>query len=314
MDQRLLLVPFTLWCCYTCVDGTKPLRPQDPVTSKPSTQARPELRLDTFRDTYQLGEPVMLLVVLTNRSDKEAHLSPLTAPFLTIELKEPGSADWTKLRRKDRRVRAVRLGPGKSITATEFLHLQPGNWWLRRPGPYQVRARYVDRPYDKKQTWLAKASLQKDVVLATPRTKAGREIASKMMSESLVNFLESPSRRNYTRAAKTVEAVLDQAPKSPSAAYLLYRKAEYLSTGYFDPEQKAFKSDKKEAVRLLRSVVSHTNDTLLAAEASLVLHSTLSDLAQPKEAGRVVDALFERHPNAKTIPGLKDKLSGDSHK
>lgn len=140
------------------------------------------LQLFSPRSEVLLGEPVSLIVSLTNCSSETVSERDLLAPefgLLSVWVQRPGEAKELlyspPVRRDGRGKRAVKLPPGESLHAELPVYFARGGWVLDREGIYRVRVEYpVGKSYiesepvelrvsstrDKQQLTAARAFMQ----------------------------------------------------------------------------------------------------------------------------------------------------------
>jgi hypothetical protein len=282
---------------------------KSPKESPPPADLGLTLELHAPRQSVLLGEPVVLAISVKNVAAKAILIEDQLSPeygFLKLWIRPPGDQRerlYTPPALKDSRgKRPRRLPPGKSLSAWIPLYVGAEGWLLPRSGTYEVRAEY---PTEKGA--LSAAAVRIEV--KDPEGKDDRLAAELFMSREATLFFFLGGGEHLEGGKRALLTIAQDYPQSALAPYARLALGLALSRQAFDPKLKTFRApDYPKAVEELTWALPRLKDPILAATGTLALGESLRKCDRPSEAQRAIAAFFETHPQARTIPGVAEKL------
>jgi hypothetical protein len=199
-----------------------------------------KLRLETAKQNYVAGEPVVLTVALHNTGTTNQSVYPLLDPkyrFLNIEVLGPGETDFETfqpvLLADARGVKPETLAPGASIHEEARIYFGAEGWVFKRPGEYIVRGDYaaplVDgRPRDERER-LGSADLK--IVITEPASSAERRARDLIVERQQGIYMVLGGGDHLKSAKSKLQTVVQEAPNAAQTAAV--RLA--LGTGALNP-------------------------------------------------------------------------------
>jgi len=267
------------------------------------------LALHLPRAEIRLGEPLVLVVSLENRSGEVKEVVDLLAPehgFLVAWLRRPGEDRETTyappVRRDTRLLPRATLDAGERITARLPIFFGRDGWLLDRPGRYRVRAEYS---WDERKA----ASEAVEFEVAAPATEADRRAAALMTSREVGSFLYLLGGRQADVATDRLETVAREHAACPPAPFARLALGLWASRESFDPEIKDFRpADPSRAVEDLEWALARLDDPLLAADGTASLAFCLRSLGREEEAAGVLERFSGKFAPESANPALRAEV------
>lgn len=137
-----------MWIRTTCAMGifaSASLTGMRAVAQEPASGL--SLKIETERSSYEMAEPVYLIVRVVNQGKTEVSVMPLLSPkdgLLAISIRDPAGAGvgFQPLASRDRDAAPVSIPPGGQLATTFPIFFGATGWVFRTPGRYTVRAEF----------------------------------------------------------------------------------------------------------------------------------------------------------------------------
>ena len=271
-----------------------------------------KLRLESSKQQFVVGEPVVLTVALHNTGTTSQSVYPLLDPkyrFLNIEVLRPGETEFETfqpvLLADARGVKPETLAPGASLHEEARIFFGAEGWVFKRPGEYIVRGDYaaplVDgRPRDDRER-LASADLK--IVITEPATSSERRARELIVERQQGIYLVLGGGDHLKGAASKLKTVVQEAPNAAQTAAVRLALGTAALNPTIDP-QTGVQSQPRldEAKKHLDATLDSQLPAVAVVKAQTELAEALEKNGRTAEAKRVRSATvqkMQRHESAK---------------
>ena len=271
-----------------------------------------KLRLESAKQSYVVGEPVVLTVALHNTGTTSQSVYPLLEPkyrFLNIEVLGPGETDFDTfqpvLLADARGVKPETLAPGASLHAEARVFFGADGWVFKQPGVYVVRGDYaaplVDgRPGDERER-LASADLK--IVITEPTSSAERRARELIVGPQEGLYLVLGGGDHLKDASSRLKTVVQEAPNAAQTAAVRLALGTAALNPTIDPKTGVQSQPRlDEAKKHLDATLDSQLPAVSVVKAQTELAEALEKKGRTAEAKRVRTETvqkMQRHESAK---------------
>ena len=271
-----------------------------------------KLRLESAKQQFVVGEPVVLTVALHNTGTTSQTVYPLLDPkyrFLNIEVLGPGETEFETfqpvLLADARGVKPETLAPGDSIHEEARIYFGADGWVFKRPGEYIVRSDYaaplVDgRPRDDRER-LASADLK--IVISEPATSSERRARELIVGPQQGLYMVLGGGDHLTGAASKLKTVVQEAPNAAQTAAVRLALGSAALNPTIDPKTGVQSQPRlDEAKKHLDATLDSQLPAVAVVKAQTELAEALEKTGRTAEAKRVRSETvqkMQRHESAK---------------
>ncbi|MGH9349238.1 MAG: hypothetical protein ACRD26_18440 [Vicinamibacterales bacterium] len=270
-----------------------------------------QLRLEAPKQSYVVGEPVVLTVGLHNAGDTSQRVLPLLDPkyrFLNVEVRFPDDPEFSTfqpvLLADARGARMQVLEPGQSIHDEARVFFGSGGWVFKQAGSYEIRADYP-APVPEGRRFEDHGRLQSNVlniIVKEPTTAPDRR-ARQLLGDQEGLFLLLGSGDHLKKAVSNLKQAVAEAPTAAQAPAIHLA----LGTAALNPTITAASGVQsqprlEEAQGHLRATLNARLPALSVVKAQAELAETLEDHGRHAAAKRVRTETVQRmggHESAK---------------
>lgn len=263
----------------------------------PADRHAVKLQLETPKQSYAIGEQVMLTVGLHNAGTTNQSVYPLLEPrfrFLNVEFRRSDDTEFETfqpvLLADARGIQPRVLAPGESIHAEAPIFFGADGWVFKTPGEYLVRADYA-APVEPGRAVDATDRLtsgELKIVITEPATSAARRVTEVVLGHQEGLFLVLGGGDHLKNAAKNLKQVLEDAPQAPQAAGVRLALGSAALHPTVDPVTGVQSQPRlDEAVQYLGTTLNSQLSALSVVKAQVNLADALEDNGRRSEATRV---------------------------
>jgi hypothetical protein len=247
-----------------------------------------DITLGAEKPQFRLGEPVVLLVSVTNRGAEAVTFSPELGPegdFLIYAVTDPDGKEtpFSPLFVADR-ADVVTLQRDETVRGAARIYYGGNGFTFAKPGTYRVVARQGDS-----------RSQPLEVRVLAPANDAEREQASLILGHPEVGlFLMLEGGDELVDGMQQINTLIRKYPASPLTPYVQYALAKNLSVPARNfVSRKPRGADLPKAVEMLQEVKGKEMQTYYQARAVGALATSLTKLNRKEEAAKVLQE-FQR--------------------
>lgn len=250
------------------------------------------LRLSAEKETYALGEPVVLTAELRNTGNAGGTVIYRLAPeygLVEYRIKAP-SGQLESLRPVSnvnvRRSFRKSLEPGTSVFDTVKLFYASTGWTMREPGTYTVTAAYPG----------AKEKIEASVeIIVTPPTPSEGPAAKRMLvndQQGLLLYWEHGDQ--LTEGIRNFEVIAEEFPRSPLSAYANCGLGLNLSKDFYDGRtDKVRPANHRAAIGHLKKALAGKMDSYFRVQATLALAASFIAVQENQSARQLLRAFAD---------------------
>ncbi len=271
----------------------------------PADRSPVKLQLEVPKQTFVIGEPLVMTVGLHNTGRTAQQVLPLLDPkyrFLNVEVRGPGRPEFETFQpvilADARGARAYTLAPGATLHDEARIFFGADGWVFTQPGQYSIRADYVGpseagRPFD--DTGRLQSNVL-DVTITEPATTSDRRARELILGPQQGLFLLLGGGDHLERGAASLRQAVEEAPSAAQSPAL--RLA--LGTAALNPTVNA--TTGVESQPRLDEAKGHLERTLNARLPALSVVRAQKALAESLEVqGRAAEASRVRSATVKQM-------------
>lgn len=277
-------LPMTALCMVLCV-----------AMAQTATGAI-EIRLAAEKSQFKLGEPVIVLVSVKNKSQEPLTLSPNLGPevdFLQYVITDPDgkTAAFNPLFVVDPS-QSVTLGKDERVSGGARIFYGGNGYSFPKAGKYTVVARYKDS-----------RSNALEIRVLAPANNAEREQAKLILDNPEVGlFLMLEGGDELAEAKKHIDALISKHPTSVITHYVRYAVAKNLSVPARNfVSKKPRPADLPKAIEILQELRNKDFQFYYQSKAMSTLAASLAKLDRKDEAKKVLQDYRKKLVNADRI-------------
>ncbi len=268
------------------------------------SQQRQTFCLDLYssRSEVLLGEPVRLIVSLTNCSSEVQSQRDMLAPeygVLAVRVQGPGDRKERlynpPIRRDGRGTRSVDLAPGESLSAELPLYLDRDGWLLDRDGLYTIRVAYP---------------IGKEYIEASPVELRVASVDDERQLAAAKAFMQPNASRFYflTGGDEKGEAELRSiADTFPKTVWALYARLAIELNQLLSGDSSSRLSSCQKLYDQTLNTLADIPDIVTAANGYQVVVSCLRDSGLQDAARSAKNQYYEQFPEAPELRTLRLK-------
>jgi len=252
-----------------------------------------QLKVEAAKSTYEVGEPLTVIVELRNNSAQPLYVRPLIDPaygFLNIDIQPPDSDVFLPFRSivtREARAAPTAIEPGASRHDEAKVFFGVGGWTFKNPGTYRFRADFPAPGATPAEALSSKKRIQSPVLelkVVAPRSAAGRSASVLMLGEQQGLFLALGGGDHLEGARKIVEAaaIAGASPQGDAARFAVATALLNPTLGETDQTVKA-----EEALKYLSQTTAAATGPFSVAQTYVDLAKTLDDQKKPAAAAQV---------------------------
>lgn len=256
--------------------------------------------LDLFssRSEVLLGEPVRLIVSLTNCSSEMQTERDMLAPefgLLSVWVQRPGAAKeelyGPAVRRDGRGKRAIELAPGEALNAELPIYFGRDGWVLDREGAYSIRVEYpIGKDYIQSESLKLRVS---------PDDAGDHAAANAFMQPhaSRFYFLTGGDEKGEHELEQIVEAY-------PDTIWASYSRLAIELNNVLSGDSASRKASCQQLYDDASSTLASIPDIVTVYHGYQVLVQCLRDAGMDREAELTRDKFYAQFPQATDLQAL----------
>ncbi len=242
-----------------------------------------EIHLTAEKAEFKLGEPVVVLVSLTNKGSEPVNISPELGPeadFLQYLITDPDGKEtpFSPAFVADR-ADFITLGKDEMATGTARIFYGGNGYSFPKPGKYSIVARYKDS-----------RSTPFEIRVLAPANEAEREQARMILDHTEVGlFLMLEGGDELADAKKQIDALIAKHPTSILTHYVRYAVAKNLSVPARNfVSKKPRSANLPRAIEILQGLKDKDFQFYYQSKANSTLASSLAKLNRNDDARKVL--------------------------
>lgn len=256
-----------------------------------------KLQLESPKQAYVVGEPIVLTVAIHNTGTTPQSIYPLLDPkyrFLNVEVRAPGDGEFDTfqpvLLADARGVQPRILAPGASIHEEARIFFGADGWVFKQAGEYLVRADYVmpsedGRPQDGAER-LESAPLK--IVVTEPATANARRARDLIVGPQQGLYLVLGGGDHLQQATTNLKQAVQEAPNAPQAAAVQLALGTAALNPTVDPKTGVQSQPRiDEAKKRLTGTLDSQLPAVSVVKAQAELADALEEKGRTAEAARV---------------------------